>query len=76
MARSQANGFVDDLPATIAALKRMLTPNTVAVFVSVLFWGRMWDVWGPLIRVPIMVAIKPAADHIDPLQAVGELPGR
>ena len=50
--------------------------NTVAVFVSVLFWGWMWDVWGLVLAIPIMVAIKAAADHIDPLQPLGELLGR
>ena len=50
--------------------------NTVAIFVSVLFWGWMWGVWGLLLAVPIMVSIKAAADHIDPLQPVGELLGR
>jgi predicted PurR-regulated permease PerM len=50
--------------------------NVVAVFVSVLFWGWMWDVWGLLLAVPIMVAIKAAADHIEPLQPIGELLGR
>jgi len=50
--------------------------NTVAVFVSVLFWGWMWGAWGLLLAVPIMVSIKAAADHIDPLQPVGELLGR
>jgi predicted PurR-regulated permease PerM len=50
--------------------------NTVAVFVSVLFWGWMWGVWGLLLAVPIMVSLKAAADHIDPLQPVGELLGR
>jgi predicted PurR-regulated permease PerM len=50
--------------------------NTVAVFVSVLFWGWMWDVWGLLLAVPIMIAIKAAADHIEPLRPVAELLGR
>jgi predicted PurR-regulated permease PerM len=50
--------------------------NTVAVFVSVLFWGWMWDVWGLLLAVPIMIAVKAAADHIEPLQPLGELLGR
>jgi predicted PurR-regulated permease PerM len=50
--------------------------NTVAVFVSVLFWGWMWDVWGLVLAIPIMVAIKAAADHIDPLQPLGELLGK
>ncbi len=50
--------------------------NTVAVFVAVLFWGWMWDVWGLLLAIPIAVAIKAAADHIEPLQPLGELLGR
>jgi predicted PurR-regulated permease PerM len=50
--------------------------NTVAVFVSVLFWGWMWGVWGLLLAVPIMVSIKAAADHIDGLQPVGEILSR
>ena len=50
--------------------------NTVAVFVSVLFWGWVWNMWGLLLAVPIMVAIKAAADHIEPLQPVAELLSR
>lgn len=50
--------------------------NTVAVFVSVLFWGWMWDAWGLVLAIPIMVAVKAAADHIEPLQPLGELLGR
>lgn len=49
--------------------------NTVAVFVSVLFWGWTWDVWGLVLAVPITVAVKAAADHIEPLQPIGELLG-
>ncbi|HWF85221.1 MAG TPA: AI-2E family transporter [Vicinamibacterales bacterium] len=49
--------------------------NTVAVFVSLLFWGWLWGPWGLLLAVPIMVAVKAAADRIEPLQAVGELLG-
>jgi predicted PurR-regulated permease PerM len=49
--------------------------NTVAVFVSVLFWGWMWDMWGLLLAVPIMVSVKAAADHIESLQPLGELLG-
>src|SRR5262249_29735518 len=46
--------------------------NTVAVYLAVLFWGWMWDVWGLLLAVPIMMAIKAAADHLDPLQPLAE----
>ena len=47
--------------------------NTVAVFVSVLVWGWVWDAWGLLLAVPIMVAVKAAADHIESLKPLGEL---
>jgi predicted PurR-regulated permease PerM len=50
--------------------------NTVAVFISVLSWGWMWDVWGLVLAVPIIVSVKAAADHIEPLQPLGELLGR
>jgi predicted PurR-regulated permease PerM len=50
--------------------------NTVAVFVSVLFWGWTWDVWGLVLAVPITVAVKAAADHIEGLRPIGELLGR
>ena len=50
--------------------------NTVAVFVCVLFWGWAWDVWGLALAVPMTVALKAAADHIDPLRPLGELLGR
>src|SRR5581483_9030043 len=49
--------------------------NTVAVFVSVLFWGWLWGVAGLVLAIPIMVAVKAAADHIEPLQPIGELLG-
>ena len=50
--------------------------NTVAVFVSVLVFGWLWDVWGLLLAVPIMVAVKAAADHIESLKPLGELLSR
>lgn len=49
--------------------------NTVAVFVGVLFWGWTWDVWGLVLAVPILVAVKAAADQIEPLRPLGELLG-
>jgi predicted PurR-regulated permease PerM len=50
--------------------------NTVAVFIGVLVFGWLWDVWGLLLAVPIMVAVKAAADHVESLRPVGELLGR
>jgi predicted PurR-regulated permease PerM len=34
----------------------------------VLFWGWMRDVWGFALAIPITIAVKAAADHIEPLQ--------
>ena len=74
------------IAASVAMLEgNILTPaltsragdvNTVAVFVSVLFFGWLWGVWGLVLAVPMTVAIKAAADHVEPLQPVGELLGR
>lgn len=50
--------------------------NAPAVFVSLLFWGMLWGAWGLLLAVPIMVAIKTACDHIEPLQGWGALLGK
>jgi len=47
--------------------------NTVAVFAGIMFWGWMWGVWGLVLAVPILVAVKAAANRIEPLQPIGEL---
>ncbi len=49
--------------------------NAVAVFVGLLFWGWIWGVWGLLLAVPIMMAVKVICDHIENLTAIGELLG-
>lgn len=49
--------------------------NAVVVFVGVLFWGWLWGVWGLLLGVPIIMAIKAICDHVEDLQSVGELLG-
>jgi predicted PurR-regulated permease PerM len=49
--------------------------NAPAVFISLLFWGMLWGAWGLLLAVPIMVAIKTACDHIEPLHGWGALLG-
>jgi len=67
--------FIEGNVLTPWLASRACEINTVAVFVSVLFWGWLWGVWGLLLAVPIMVAIKAAADRIEPLQAIGELLG-
>ena len=49
--------------------------SPVVVFVSVLFWGWLWGVWGLLLGVPITMIIKAVCDHVEDLETVGELLG-
>lgn len=49
--------------------------NAVVVFVGVLFWGWLWGVWGLLLGVPIMMAIKVVCDRVENLKPIGELLG-
>jgi predicted PurR-regulated permease PerM len=54
---------------------KAVTMNAVAVFVGLLFWGWIWGIWGLLLAVPIMMAVKVICDHIENLKAIGELLG-
>lgn len=49
--------------------------NPVAIFVGVLAWGWLWGIWGLLLGVPILVAIKAICDRVDDLKPVGEFLG-
>ena len=49
--------------------------NSVAVFISVMFWGWMWGVPGLLLAVPIIMIVKTIADHVESLSTVSELLG-
>ncbi len=49
--------------------------NAVAVFIGLLFWGWVWDVWGMLLAVPMLMVIKAVCDHVEDFKAVGELLG-
>ncbi len=39
-------------------MSRVGAMNAVAVFVCLIFWGWIWGVWGLLLAVPIMAAVK------------------
>jgi predicted PurR-regulated permease PerM len=54
-------------------MSRVGDMNAVAVFVSLLFWGWLWGIWGLLLAVPITAGIKAASERIDGLSAVAEL---
>jgi predicted PurR-regulated permease PerM len=47
----------------------------VAVFIGVLAWGWLWGVWGLLLGVPILMALKTVCDRVEHLKPVGELLG-
>ena len=49
--------------------------NPVAVFIGVLAWGWLWGVWGLLLGIPILMAVKAICDRVDHLKPIGELLG-
>ena len=49
--------------------------SPVVIFVSVLFWGWLWGVWGLLLGVPIIMIIKAVCDRVEDLEPIGELLG-
>jgi predicted PurR-regulated permease PerM len=49
--------------------------NPVAVFIGVLAWGWLWGVWGMLLGIPILMAVKAVCDRVDRLKPVGEFLG-
>jgi predicted PurR-regulated permease PerM len=49
--------------------------SPVVVFISVLFWGWLWGLWGLLLGVPVVMVIKAICDHVEDLKPIGELLG-
>ena len=49
--------------------------NAVAMFVGLIFWGWVWDVWGLLLAVPMLMVMKAVCDHVEDLKPIGELLG-
>ena len=54
---------------------RIANINSAAVFVSLMFWGWLWGVWGMLLSIPIIVIIKVVSQHVEQLHPVAELLG-
>ncbi len=55
--------------------RKVVRTNEIAVFISLIFWSFVWGVWGTLLAVPMLVAVKAFCDHVDDLKPVGELLG-
>jgi len=54
---------------------RIASINSAAVFVSLLFWGWLWGVWGMLLSIPIIVIVKVVSQHVEQLHPIAELLG-
>jgi predicted PurR-regulated permease PerM len=54
---------------------RIAKMNAAAVFISLLFWGWLWGIWGVLLSIPIIVIVKVVSQHVEELQPVAELLG-
>lgn len=77
--------FVAMLALVITTLEGfLLTPwltsraarmNAVAIFVGLLFWGGVWNIWGMLLAVPMLMMIKAVCDRVEDFQAVSEILG-
>jgi predicted PurR-regulated permease PerM len=49
--------------------------NAAAVFISLLFWGWLWGVWGLLLGVPVVVIVKVVAERVEGMEVIAELLG-
>jgi predicted PurR-regulated permease PerM len=54
---------------------RIARMNAAAVFISLLFWGWLWGIWGMLLSIPIVVIFKVVSEHLEQLQPVAEVLG-
>jgi len=54
---------------------RIAGMNAAAVFISLLFWGWLWGIWGMLLGIPIAVIVKAVSQHVEQLQPLAELLG-
>jgi predicted PurR-regulated permease PerM len=46
---------------------------SAAVFISLLFRGWLWGVWGMLLSIPIIVIAKVVSQYVEPLHPLAEL---
>ena len=80
--RNSANGVASLAIATMVGTVvttwmtgRIAHMNAAAVFISLLFWGWLWGIWGMLLSIPIVVITKVVAQHVESLHPLAELLG-
>jgi predicted PurR-regulated permease PerM len=66
-------GIIEGNVLTPWLMSRAGAMNAGAVFVSLLFWGWIWGVWGLLLAVPITAAAKAVCERVPDLSAFAEL---
>jgi predicted PurR-regulated permease PerM len=54
---------------------RIASMNPAAVFISLLFWGWLWGIWGLLLGVPIVVILKVISQHLPSMRPIADLLG-
>lgn len=52
---------------------RIAKMNTAAVFISLLFGGWLWGMWGMLLSIPIIVIVKVVSQQVEDLHPLAEL---
>lgn len=55
---------------------RIASMNPAAIFISLLFWGWLWGVWGMLLSFPIVVIVKVVSQQVRGLRPLAELLAR
>jgi predicted PurR-regulated permease PerM len=70
---SVAIGVLEGNVLTPWLMSRAGDMNAGAVFVSLMFWGWIWGVWGLLLAVPITAAVKATCERIPDFNALAEL---
>ena len=76
--------LVGSIVVTLGVIGLLLVPwltekigslNAVTVFVALLVWGWLWGIWGLLLGIPIMMAIKAVCDRVEDLQPISAFLG-
>lgn len=69
-------GYVIGLVIAPWITEKMMRINAVTIFVALLFWGWLWGVWGMLLGVPIVMAVKVVCERTEGWQPIAELLGQ
>jgi predicted PurR-regulated permease PerM len=47
--------------------------HTLAVLLGLLAWSWIWGIWGSVLAVPILTAVKVVSDHVHSLRPISLL---